>query len=191
MTKSLPADVHARHSKAIMGKSPATSRVSPRRRLRTFDVEAAYLKGKFQESEIHHVRPPVGFRSFVRGNVPIVWRLKAPLYGEADAGRIWNRTLLQQLVGVQQFEQSQYDPCYFWKHLSDGTRIDMVMYVDDGFVVDSYLPAADAELEALHRAFTVAVKPAQFFLGTNIVVHEPASPRKSRQKSVELAAGAP
>jgi hypothetical protein len=26
-----------------------------------------------------------------------VWRLKVPLYGEADAGRIWNRTLVRQL----------------------------------------------------------------------------------------------
>ena len=65
------------------------------------------------------------------------------------------------------------------------------MYVDDGFVVDSFSDAADAELEALHRAFTVAIKPAQFFLGTNIVVHEPAPMRKARQKSVELAAAAP
>mgnify|MGYP001358763752 CR=1 FL=1 len=61
--------------------------------------------------------------------------------------------------------------------------MDMVMYVDDGFVVDSFSAAADAELDALHQAFTVQVKPAQFFLGTNITVHD--------SKSVELAAGAP
>ena len=146
-------------------------------------MEAAYLKGKFQESEVHYVRPPIGYRTFTRGNVPVVWRLKAPLYGEADAGRIWNRTLVQQLVGIQQFEQSEYDPCYFWKKLADGSRMDVVMYVDDGFVVDSYSSCADAELEALHHAFTVDVKPARFFLGTNIIVHD--------QKSVESAAGAP
>ena len=51
-----------------------------------------------------------------------------------------------------------------------------------GFVVDSYSSCADAELEALHHAFTVDVKPARFFLGTNIIVHD--------QKSVESAAGA-
>ena len=111
--------------------------------------------------------------------------MKAPLYGEADAGRIWNRTLIQQLVGVQQFEQSEYDPCYFWKHLDDGTRMDVVMYVDDGFVVDSFSPAADAELDLLHRAFTVEVKPARFFLGTNITVHT------GQQKSVGSAVSAP
>eukprot|EP00964_Phaeocystis_antarctica_P136168 scaffold100592_cov36-Phaeocystis_antarctica.AAC.1 len=86
-------------------------------RQRTFDVEAAYLKGEFNADEVHHARPPVGYRTFVCG-VPVVWRLRCPLYGEADAGRIWNRTLVKQLTEVQKFEQSQYDPCYFWKHLS-------------------------------------------------------------------------
>ena len=172
MTKSLPADVHARHAAAIMGSPPTTPCAHPSRRLRTFDVEAAYLKGKFQESEVHHVRPPIGYRSFVRGNVPIVWRLKAPLYGEADAGRIWNKTLVKQLVQVQRFTQSQYDPCYFYKHLSDGTRMDIVMYVDDGYVVDAHSAAADAELRQLHEAFTLTLKPAKFFLGNNIVVHD-------------------
>ena len=118
-----------------------------------------------------YARPPVGpWRSFIRG-VPVVWRLKVPLYGEADAGRIWNRTLVRQLVEVQAFIQSQYDPCYFFKWLSDGTRVDLVMYVDDGYVVDSFSDAAMAELEALHRAFTIEVKPARFFLGNNVTVH--------------------
>ena len=115
----------------------------------------------------------------------MVWQLKVPLYGEADAGRIWNKTLVRQLVSVQGFNQSQYDPCYFWKHLRDGTRIDIVMYVDDGYVVDAFSPAADAELEELNRAFTISIKPAAFFLGNNIVVHDKA------QKSVELAASPP
>ena len=59
--------------------------------------------------------------------VPVVWRLKVPLYGEADAGRIWNRTLTKQLVDVQQFVQSAWDPCYFRKVFSDGSHMDMAM----------------------------------------------------------------
>ena len=55
-----------------------------------------------------------------------------PLYGEADAGRIWNRTLVRQLVQVQKFHQSEYDPCYFDKVFPDGERIDLCQYVDDG-----------------------------------------------------------
>ena len=50
------------------------------------------------------------------------------------------------------------------------------MYVDDGYVIDAYSAAADAELEQLNRAFTVTVKPAHFFLGNNVVVHEVGAP---------------
>ena len=154
-----------------MNCSTLPSPSPPTRRQLTFDVEAAYLKGKFEAHEVHYVRPPVGdFRTFVRGNVPVVWRLKAPLYREADAGRIWNRTLVHQLIDVQKFTQSQYDPCYFYELLSDGTHLDLVMYVDDGYAVDSFSAAATAELDALHRAFTIDVKPARFFLGNNVIV---------------------
>ena len=123
------------------------------------------------EGEVIYARPPLsgpppGKRPTIRG-VPVIWRLKAPLYGEADAGRIWNRTLVKQLLSVQHFKQSKYDPCYFYKLLDDKTRIDMVMYVDDGYVVDAFSPAADKELETLHAKFTIEVKPAHFFLGNN------------------------
>ena len=50
--------------------------------------------------------------------------------------------------------------------------MDLVMYVDDGYVVDAYSSAADAELQQLNAAFKIEIKPAQFFLGNNIVVHE-------------------
>ena len=105
-----------------------------------------------------------------------VWRLNVPLYGEADAGRIWNRTLVRQLVHVQKFRQSEYDPCFFWKHLDDGTRMNLVMYVDDGYVVDSFSALADAELEMLNKAFTISIKPARFFLGNNIIIAQDGAP---------------
>ena len=178
MTKPLPAATFERHSSAMFNMAiPSETSTSPVRynrtpaiRQRTFDVEAAYLKGKFDESEILYARPPPGYRSYDRG-VMYVWRLLVPLYGEADAGRIWNRTLVRQLVLVQKFTQSEYDPCFFWKHLSDGTRMNLVMYVDDGYVTDSNSSLADAELEQLNAAFTITLKDAHFFLGNNIVVN--------------------
>ena len=139
-------------------------------------MEAAYLKGQFEDNEVLHARPPPGFRPKVNGNVPVVWRLRVPVYGEADAGRIWNRTYVKQ-TEAQGIQQSEYDPCYFYKCLDDGTRLDFVMYVDDGYVVDAHSAAADAELAALHAAFTIEVKAAHFFLGNNVIVHaEGAAP---------------
>ena len=48
------------------------------------------------------------------------------------------------------------------------------MYVDDGYVVDAYSDAADAELKRLNDAFKIDIKSAHFFLGNNIVVHDGA-----------------
>ena len=178
LTKPLASDVFRRHADALLNAQRAANGQlnvkpsrGPRLRQRTFDVEAAYLKGKFLDGEVLYARPPPGFRTYVQG-VAVVWRLLVPLYGEADAGRIWNRTLVHQLCNVQRFRQSEYDPCYFWKLLADGTRLDLVMYVDDGYAIDAYSPAADAELQTLNDAFKLTIKPAAFFLGNNITVHD-------------------
>ena len=95
----------------------------------------------------------------------VVRRSRCRLHLESDTGAPTG-------VDVQRFKQSQYDPCYFWKHLDDGTRMDLVMYVDDGYVVDESSPLADAELKLLHEAFTIEIKPARFFLGNNIIIHD-------------------
>ena len=100
---------------------------------------------------------------------PVVWKLKIPLYGDTDAGRIWNRTLVRQLR-AQRFVQSQFDPCYFRKLLTGGKRVDILMYVDDGYVVTNWSKAADAELKTLHAKFSLKRKPSDYFLGNNIAV---------------------
>ena len=48
--------------------------------------------------------------------------------------------------------------------------MNVVMYVDDGYVTDSSSSVADAELKKLDKAFTITLKPAHFFLGNNIDV---------------------
>ena len=50
------------------------------------------------------------------------------------------------------------------------TRMDFVMYVDDGYVVDANSDAAQAELDLLNAAFKIEIKKAHFFLGNNIDV---------------------
>lgn len=44
----------------------------------------------------------------------------------------------------------------------------MVMYVDDGYVIDEQSNDADKELDIFHAAFKLTVKPAAFVLGANI-----------------------
>eukprot|EP00965_Chrysotila_dentata_P155437 5135399-Pleurochrysis_carterae.AAC.1 len=86
------------------------------RRVRQFDVDAAYLQGAFEgdDGEVH-MRPPLDERHFDDRGIPVVWKLLKLLYGEADAGRIWRRTAKKQLIEVQGFTQSEFDPCYFFK----------------------------------------------------------------------------
>ena len=169
MTKPLDARTFMGHVDKLMNLSAARSAGTVDISHSTFDIEAAYLKGEFEANEVVYARPPPGYRHTIRG-VPVVWRLKVPLYGEADAGRIWNRTLVKQLRDVQKFKQSEFDPCYFRKYLPGGKRIDVVMYVDDGYVVTNDRDGATRELRKLHDKFTLTRKEAQYFLGNNLSV---------------------
>jgi hypothetical protein len=109
-----------------------------------------------------------------------VWRLTRPLYGEADAGRLWNKTLHKQLVKVQNFLQSDHDPCYYYKIYPDGTRLDIVVYVDDGWSEDDAGPNADRDLAILAKKFAGELGPMEykepsFFLGQNCKVNQNVS----------------
>ena len=140
-------------------------------RLRTWDVEAAYLKGVFEDgSEALYARPPPGYRTFING-VALIWKLNTPLYGEADAGRIWYKTFVKFLLEERGFTQSRYDPCFLWKVLPDGSRFNCVIYVDDGYSSDNGSEHADAELAAINERFSIKIKDASFFLGNNVFCH--------------------
>ena len=82
------------------------------RRFFSFDVTQVYLKGDDTEAELMYVRPPQGYRTYDKSGTPLVWRLNTPLYGQGDAGRIWYKTMLWQLL-LQGFVQSHGDPCLY------------------------------------------------------------------------------
>ena len=140
-------------------------------RLRTWDVAAAYLKGEFEAgADTLYGRPPPGYRSYI-GGVAVIWKLNTPLYGEADAGRIWYKTFVKFLIEERGFVQSRYDPCFLWKELPDGSRFNCVIYVDDGYSSDNGSPDADVELAAINIRFNITIRDASFFLGNNVVCH--------------------
>ena len=58
----------------------------------SFDVPGAYLQGKQRDEEQILTRPPPGFRKFDERGIEILWLMLNPLYGQSDAGAIWNRT---------------------------------------------------------------------------------------------------
>ena len=136
---------------------------------KSFDVSGAYLQGAPRESEIVYARPPPGYRTFNEHGVPIVWRMLVPLYGQEDAGLIWYRTFVEQLVAEQKFKQSEADPCFFYKEYEGGARCEIVLYVDDGFVFASEGCAEiEAELDALAKRFKIKIVDPKQFLGLNV-----------------------
>ena len=57
-----------------------------------FDCPSAYLQGQQRSSEQVLARAPVGFRVTDERGVELYWLMNNPLYGQLDAGAIWNRT---------------------------------------------------------------------------------------------------
>ncbi|KAL1529178.1 hypothetical protein AB1Y20_000137 [Prymnesium parvum] len=145
-------------------------------RKRTLDVEAAFLQGIRENLPDVYARPPPtgGPPLTDERGVPLVWRLHRPLYGSADAARIWYQTIDKQLQS-QGFFRSEYDPCYYYKVYSDGARIDMSVYVDDCWITDTAGARCDDELAVLSKAFALTITDApDLFLGMNVRQHSPA-----------------
>ena len=58
-----------------------------------------------------------------------------PLYGQQDAGAIWNRTYNEYVTdgkGPLAFERCSNDPCVYGKRTRSGGQINNSIYVDDG-----------------------------------------------------------
>jgi hypothetical protein len=151
-------------------KSQCAVAVQDGRACLAFDVDGAYLQGTSPDDRVVYVRPPPGQRTTISG-VAQVWRLKKPLYGQADAGRIWFQTAREQLIATQKFTASDHDPCFFYKIYSDGTRIDISLYVDDGWVTHNAGAKAEADLMLFAQRFRLKFRaqPRQF-LGLNVTV---------------------
>ena len=145
--------------------------------MRPFDVTGAYLHGEQTESEQVLARPPVGFREFDERGIEILWLMWVPLYGQTDAGAIWNRTVNSFQTGPSmEYERCPNDPCVYSKRINeDGSRITMPLYVDDGrWYYDDTAEAkrvAEADMKAFGEKFEVRfgdIDPKEdYFLGGN------------------------
>ena len=69
-----------------------------RRHTRSGDVPQAYLQGDQTKEEQVLARPPHDFRETDERGIEMLWLMRHPLYGQVDAGAIWNRTFNATLV---------------------------------------------------------------------------------------------
>ena len=103
-------------------------------KMRRWDFVAAYLQGELEPGEVVYCTPPPGYATaLVDGKVHLVLaalgdgvdricRVEKPVYGMAQAGRRWQRTIFPWILawrGVAadgsaiQLEQSKLDTCVF------------------------------------------------------------------------------
>ena len=128
-------------------------------RMRRYDFVAAYLQGELLEGETVYCFPPPGYEHKGADGRNQICRILKPVYGMAQAGRRWQRSLFPWLKEFG-FTQTHSDHSVFTLERSMSTpkgprleRIHVGVYVDDLATV--YLH--DDE-HSLYRAFITALE---------------------------------
>lgn len=114
-------------------------------RMRRWDFSSAYLQGSLLDGEVIHCSPPPGYEWLDedghcrrgKDGRPRVLRVEKPIYGMAQAGRRWQRSLFPWLL-EQGLTQNSSEPCIFQRTsvrtTPDGERNERLLlgcYVDD------------------------------------------------------------
>eukprot|EP00965_Chrysotila_dentata_P124249 4107377-Pleurochrysis_carterae.AAC.1 len=119
--------------------------------MRRWDFVAAYLQGEHEPGEVVYCLPPPGYETVGEDSKTRVCRVVKPVYGMAQAGRRWQRSLFPWLTEWG-FTQSHSDPCVFVCHKTlNGSNQTLILgcYVDDLFVLYD-----DNSADSLYASFT-------------------------------------
>ena len=113
-------------------------------KMHRWDFVAAYLQGSLLDGEVVYCHMPPGYETEGADGRQRVCRVEKPIYGMAQAGRRWQRSLYPWLVSWG-FVQCHSDPCVFTCSRSvdtpDGPRNERLIlgcYVDDLFTLYSH-----------------------------------------------------
>ena len=124
-------------------------------RMHRWDFVSAYLQGELEEGEVVYCQPPKGYERQDESGRRLVCKVVKPIYGMAQAGRRWQRSLFPWLKDFG-FEQSQHDPCVFYCNKTIQTpagarqeRLVVGVYVDDLCCAYSH-----ADKHSLYHQFT-------------------------------------
>ena len=127
--------------------------------MRRWDFVSAYLQGELLEDEVVYCQMPPGYELIGTDGRQRVCRVEKPIYGMAQAGRRWQRSIFPWLK-AHGFKQLHSDTCVFYRTQTrdtpSGPRIERLVvgcYVDDLFVLNSH----DDE-HSLYHEFTAALQ---------------------------------
>ena len=128
--------------------------------MRRWDFVSAFLQGTLEDGESVYCLPPPGHHGTLGADGrPRVWKATKPVYGMAQAGRRWQRTLFPWLKewGLHACDS---DSCVFFLHKEvntpNGPRADCLVvgcYVDDLFVLYN-----NGDEHSLYHAFTTSLQ---------------------------------
>ena len=131
-----------------------------RLKMRRWDFVSAFLQATLEEGEVVYCTAPPGPHGTTGSDDrPRVWRVDKPVYGMAQAGRRWQRSLFTWLTSYG-FKACSSDSCVFTLRRSvstpTGPRDDVVIvgcYVDDLFVLHN-----NDDEHSLYSQFTSALQ---------------------------------
>ena len=151
-------------------------------RMLDFDIDAAYLQGRYIDRRVF-ARAPKYFREYDERGVEYVWHLQRALYGGPDSGRVWYNTFAHALMKeetITVFQRCHFEPCTF-THFIDGQvdkngrpqRIVCSVYVDDGRTWDNCNQICDKFYKRLRDRFSITMGAGtQFTIGMDIASGE-------------------
>jgi hypothetical protein len=125
------------------------------------DVKNAFLHGKLKETI--YMKVPDG----INGKDGLVCKLNRSLYGLKQAHRVWNERFDTFVKGIH-FKQSPHDRFLYIK-IQNGTKIYLLLYVDDIILAGDDKTTLDPVTAALKREFSMSdLGELRNFLGISI-----------------------
>lgn len=117
------------------------------------DIKTAFLYGILPEEETTYMEQPKDFEELGKENY--ICKLERGLYGMKQAGRIWNRTLNENMVEKWGFTRLPCESCIYYRKSTHGTVIAAV-HVDDFLSVASSKQANEHFKSQLREAWTIS-----------------------------------
>ena len=121
------------------------------------------------EKEIY-MRIPKSFEmGGTNGKDEYVLKLHRNVYGQKQAGRVWNKYLEEKLIRDVGFTKSKYDECVFYKG-----RTMYILYTDDSILADPSQKEIQSIIQQIRNTRLQITEEGdiQDFLGINIVCQD-------------------
>ena len=159
----------------------------------TRDVTKAYLQSDSSQRLIFY-KPPQEFFELFPGNINNIWKAVVQLYGDVEAGRYWNKTLVPWLLNnFPQLRQSVWDPSLLYSPITD---MAMLLCTDDMNIIipESLLPV-EANITKRFKCRELQHTPTDFkgvdiaIEGDNVVLSQEeyvnaANPDDAEEKNI-------